>query len=269
MVTPQLAAWMRQWHPLRMQYEMFGRANPFMAWLSSAADNVRKDRSPAAADNPLVAAQEAASTQIVNALDAWRDTRDNLSEAMFLAIYGSPVLQAAVGVNPDAVRPRKPQKSSLHRELLQKRISELKEQISRGGLTECTIRGLLYIGMARGTVDERAVEALRRIRLAEGTHRLTLAQFKAMARDQFFLLLLDPEATLAAIPKLLPENIDERRKGLAAIRNVLSAGGEIAGEAAKRLEKITELFGINEKGPSATGRDKVSSASGEKRAKAS
>jgi Protein of unknown function (DUF3141) len=269
MVTPPFAAWLRQWHPLRMQYEMFGKANPFMSWLTSAAEHAREDRSPAAPDNPFVAAQEAMSTQVVNALDAWRDTRDSLSEAIFLAVYGSPALQAAVGVSPEAVRPRRPQKSSLHRELLQKRISELKERISQGGLPECTIRGLLYVGMARGTVDERAVEALRRIRLAEGTHRLTLAQFKAMAREQFFLLLLDPEGTLAVIPKMLPAEIDDRRKGLAAIRNVLSAGGEIAGEAAKRLAKITELFGINEKGPSTTGRDKVSSASSEKRAKAS
>ena len=66
---------------------------------------------------------------------------------------------------------------------------------------------------------------------------MTLAQFKATAREQFFLLLLEPEAALAAIPKMLPADIAERRKGLAAIRNVLSAGGEISGEAAERLQR--------------------------------
>ncbi len=161
-------------------------------------------RKPAASDNPFVAAQEKVSEQIVKALDAWRETLEKLSEKMFLAIYGSPVLQAAVGVNPEAARPRRPGKSLLHRELVQKRIAELKSQITKGGLQECTIRGLIYVGMARGYVDERGVAALRRIRLTEEGSRLTLAQFKAMAREQFFLLLLDPEATLAAIPKLLP-----------------------------------------------------------------
>ena len=82
-------------------------------------------------------------------------------------------------------------------------------------------------GRAAGGVDERGVAALRRIRLTEPGSRMTLAQFKAMAREQFLLLLLDPEAALAAIPKLLPADVAERRKGLAAIRNVLSAGGEI------------------------------------------
>ncbi len=78
-----------------------------------------------------------------------------------------------------------------------------------------------------------------------------------MAREQFFLLLLDPEATLAAIPKLLPADVAERRKGLAAIRNVLSAAGEISGEAAERLKKVTALFEANEAGFPSIGRAKV------------
>ena len=98
---------------------------------------------------------------------------------------------------------------------------------------------------------------------------MTLAQFKAMAREQFLLLLLEPEAAIAAIPKLLPENADERRKGLAAIRNVLSSGGEISGEAAERLKKITALFEANEAAPSGTGADRVPFVPKAGRAKAS
>jgi len=112
--------------------------------------------------------------------------------------------------------------------------------------------------MARGFVDERGVAALRRIRLTEDSSRLTLAQFKAIAREQFFLLLLDPEATLAAIPKLLPTDMGERRKGLAAIRNVLSAAGEISGEAAERLKKVTALFEASDSGFPAMERAKAS-----------
>ena len=66
---------------------------------------------------------------------------------------------------------------------------------------------------------------------------MTLAQFKAMAREQFFLLQLEPEATLAAIPKLLPADVGERRKALAAIRNVLSSGGEISRRSCGTAEK--------------------------------
>ena len=231
-----------------MSYEAFSDANPFMPAVAKAAEQVRENRKPVSADNPFVVAQQKASEQIVKALDAWRDTQEKLSEQIFLAVYGSPALQAAVGINPEAARARRPGKSPLHRELVEKRIAELKSHINKGSLQECAIRGLLYAGMARGSVDERGVAALRRIRLTEDGSRLTLPQFKAMAREQFFLLLLEPEATLAAIPKLLPADLGERRKGLAAIRNVLSAGGEISGEVAERLKKVTALFETSDAG---------------------
>jgi len=104
--------------------------------------------------------------------------------------------------------------------------------------------------MARGMVDERGAEALRRVRGTDSTARLSPAEFKAMVREQFFMLLLDQEASLAAIPKLLPQNIEARRKGLEAVRDVLSASAEVSGEAAMRLRRITELFGLAEEGRS-------------------
>jgi Protein of unknown function (DUF3141) len=267
-VTPAVAEWLRHWHPVRLSYEAFTDNNPFMPVLAKSAEEVREQRRPAAKDNPFIVAQEKISEQIVRSLDVWRESQEKLSEQMFLAIYGMPALQAAVGIEPDAGRPRRPGKSPLHRELVEKRIAELKSRINEGGLQECTIRGLIYVGAARGYIDERGVAELRRVRLGEGS-KMTLAQFKAMAREQFFLLLLEPEATLAAIPKLLPADVAERRKGLAAIRNVLSSAGEIAGEAAERLKKVTALFGVDEGVPLVTAAEKVPFVPNSDRAKAS
>lgn len=268
-VTPPMVEWLKRWHPVRMSYEAFTDANPFMPVVANVAEKVRENRKPAAADNPFLSAQEQISQQVVKSLDTWREVQEKLSEQMFLAIYGSPALQAAVGVSAKTARPRRPGRSPLHRELVEKRIAELKSLITKGGLQECTIRGLIYVGLARGFVDERGVAALRRIRLTEEASRMTLAQFKTTAREQFFLLLLEPEAALAAIPKMLPADVAERRKGLAAIRNVLSAGGEISGEAAERLRRVTALFETDEAIPSVIGADKVPFVPGTERAKAS
>jgi len=76
----------------------------------------------------------------------------------------------------------------------------------------------------------------------ESAARLTLAQFKAMD-EQFFLLLLESEATLSAIPNLLPADVAERRKGLSAIRNVLSASGKIEGETAEWMKRSCRCSG--------------------------
>jgi uncharacterized protein DUF3141 len=247
MVPSHVAEWMRQAHPLRLQYELFSKSNPFIAPLEAMAGWVRENRSPVAPENPFLAMQESASRLIVAALDGWRDLRDSASEWIFLSVYGSPALQAAFGIDPAGTHPlRRAGKSPLHRELLQSRIAELKSRIATGGLRKCAVRGMLYVGMARGGPDERAFEAVRRIRLEQqGMSRLTLSEFKALVREQYFMLLIDAEAALAAIPDLLPRDGDGRRKAFAAIRKVLSARGEITGEAAERLRRVARLFDVD------------------------
>src|SRR6478752_3374412 len=227
-VAPQLAESMSRLHPLRVSYEAFGGDTVAMKGVAKAADKIREQRKPATEDNPFVAFQETVSKNIVDTLDKWRDTQEALSETLFLGIYGSPVVQAAVGIKPDAEVSPKPEMSPDHRRRLEARIAELKSQIGTGRLRECVIRGLLYVGMARGMVDERSLEALRRARADDSGSRLTVAQFKAIVREQFFMLLLEPAASLAAIPKLLPPGVDERRAGLDSLRSVLSASAEIS-----------------------------------------
>jgi pimeloyl-ACP methyl ester carboxylesterase len=248
MVTPQMAELMRNWHPSRVQYEAFSGQNPLMKTVATAAEKVREQRKPVSSDNPFITLQEKISGQIVDTLDKWQASQEALSEALFLSVYGSPALQAAVGVDPQSTPSRKQEMSLAYRERLQARIAELKSRIGDGGLREAAIRGLLYVGAARGMVDERSLEALRRLRRNDRGQHLTLAQFKMMVREQFFMLLLDQDATLAAIPKLLPENTEECHAGFAAIHEVLSASAAISCEVEKRLGRVAELFGIDATG---------------------
>src|SRR4051794_18085102 len=121
MVTPQMAELMRNWHPLRLQYEMISSQNPLMKPVEDAAEKARDDRKSVAKDNPFLAFQEKVSKQIVSSLDQWRDSTEAASEAMFLAIYGSPALQAAVGVDPKSSPSGPRAMDPKHREMLQKR----------------------------------------------------------------------------------------------------------------------------------------------------
>src|SRR2546429_72598 len=245
MVRPQVAELMRNLHPLRLQYELFSSRNPLMPAVESLAEKVSEERKPVSKDNPFLVFQEQVSKQIVNALDSWRDSQEALSEATFLAVYGSPALQAAVGIDPQSAPSRRQEMSAAHREMLQKRVAELKSKIGDGGVREAAIRGLLYVGSARGMADERSLEALRNVRRKDTGTPLTLAEFKMLVREQFFMLLLDQEGALAAIPKLLPDNASERHAAFKAIREVLSASAAISGEVAKRLKRVAELFGVD------------------------
>src|SRR6516165_4937624 len=213
------AQWMQQLHPLRLQYELFSNANPMMAPVAGMADQVRNNRQAVSADNPLIALQEIASDQIVASLDAWRQFSEAFAERAFLNIYGSPMLQAAVGIDPAGTRPlQRASKNPLHHELLQKRIAELKSRIPVGGLREAVVRALLYVGMNRAAVDERGFEMVRRIRRSHGD--MPLSEFKALVREQYLLLLIDPQAAIAAIPSMLPPDADTRHETVELIKQV-------------------------------------------------
>jgi hypothetical protein len=252
-VTPQMAEWMRNMHPLRLQYEAFSSKNPWMTAVKSAAEGIEENRKPVSKDNPFLAFQEQMSKQIVHVLDSWRDSQEALSEAIFLNVYGSPALQAAVGIDPKSEPSRRREMSAEHRAMLEKRIAELKSRIGEGGLREAAIRSLLYIGSARGMVDERSIEALRQVRRDYSGPRLTLPEFKMLVREQFFMLLLDQEAALAAIPKMLPEDLDARRAVFTTISEVLSAAGEISGQTKTRMDRVADLFGLGEGAPEESG----------------
>ena len=89
-VTPQMAELMRNWHPLRLQYEMLGSQNPFMTAVQNAADKAREGRKPVAKDNPFLTFQERISNQIVSSLDQWRELaggaqRSNVPCSLWLA----------------------------------------------------------------------------------------------------------------------------------------------------------------------------------------
>ncbi|HEX9156076.1 MAG TPA: DUF3141 domain-containing protein, partial [Nitrospira sp.] len=244
LVTAPVADWIRQIHPMRLQYELFSDENPMVAPVVAAlADQVRKNRKSVAGDNPFVAMQENFSNQIVATLDAWREASETLSERMFLSVYGSPTLQAALGIDPVATRRlRKATKNPLHRELLQNRIDELKSRIPTGGLRAAIIRGLIYAGTSRAGIDERGFEIARRIRAEY--EDLPISEFKALVREQFNILLVDQEAALAAIPSMLPPDSETREKAYGIINQILSARGELSAEDKKRMSEVAKLFGL-------------------------
>jgi hypothetical protein len=241
------AEWLRKMHPLRLQYEIFSDANPIMAAVPALAAEARRHRQPCIADNPWLARQQSASGQIASMLDSYREFTEGVAERIFLSVYGSPMLQAAFGIAPESTCPlRKAARSPLHRELLRQRISELKSRIPVGGAREAVIRGLIYAGMDRAAIDERGFEIARRIRERNG--ELSLQQFKALVREQFNMLLIDQEAALGAIPRLLPSDLEKRDEAFGVIEQVLTARGEMSAEDKRRLGEVARLFGVEQEG---------------------
>ena len=241
--SDKTAEWLHKLNPSELPYELFSDRNPLMRQIAELAEQVRGRRQPTSADNPLLDLQAMVSEGMIAVLDGWRDLRDRSMEQIFLALYGSPLLQALVGLRASDENPRRrPGMEPERIAFIQQRIGELKARIAQGGLTEAAIRSLVYIGMAGPGVDERAFNELRQIRAGHG--QMTLAEFKQVLREQFFGLLLDRDEALAAIPKMLPADAEARAKTLDIIRSVVMAAGEISGERAERLAEVEKQFAV-------------------------
>ena len=247
--TEHTAQWLRQMHPHRLRYELFSDKNPFMRPVEQLAEGVRANRKPVNEDNPFLRAQEAVSNQIVEALDRYRDLRNQMVEAFFMNFYGAKPLQAMVGLCSDMATARPRIGRDVAREAAKaKSIASLEAATESGGLVEASVRALLYLalGHPHPGADERSFEMLRRIRAdLPFTRELSLAQFKEIVRRQYLLLRRDEERAVATLPRLLPADAREKAEVLNIIRRIAESQGDQPEQVKRRLARIDTLFAVD------------------------
>jgi len=245
-VNEDSAEWLRRLHPLRMQYEFFSVANSLTKPLFYDAAQLRENRRPVSNDNYFWQIQESFNDWIVTWLEAYRDSRDNAAEAWFHAIYGSPLLQSLVGLRASDEIPRgKPAEDAAHRSLVAQKIEELKQRTADGGPREAVIRALLYIRMPDGVVDERGFNLLRRMREETGKG-VSLATFKRIVREQFFMLVLDERNAVNAIPSMLAADPDLASRMKGKLDRMIELIGVHSKIARARLAEVEALFETEE-----------------------
>jgi pimeloyl-ACP methyl ester carboxylesterase len=246
MVTEASAERLRESHPLRMRYTMFSSKNPLLNQIPALAEKVRAERRPVAKDNVFLQMQEAWSKQVVDALDRYRDARDQATENIFLSVYGSPVLQALVGLNNDGGKPRRIGRDIAREAAISANRAALALRTKEGGVTEGIIRGLLYIFRSpeMSAADERAFAAIRQLHLRTSDNKvMSVTLLKKILREQYLMLQVNEEAALADLPLLLPEAPEARQQALGIVRQVAGATGTLTGDAAARLDRIAAIFG--------------------------
>ena len=246
MMTEPMAEAIREMHPHRMRFRMFSDRNPLMSPVKAMAEEARADRKPVSADNPFLALEKAASELITSCLRSTGELRDALTEATFLNTYGSPVVQALVGLSADpAAAPRHIERDVQRERAAAELRSTLEHRFETGGADEGALRALIYIRRPDGAVDERGFRMLKLIRDTRKVNkRLTLAQFKAMLRDQYQLVLLDEERAVRALPKILRLGEPETDAALDALRELLTAPGPLTKEGKSRLAEVEKALGV-------------------------
>jgi hypothetical protein len=213
--------------------------------LSAAVSEVRR---PVAADNPLLALQERVSAHITQALDTWRDARDGMEERVFFSFYGSPFVQAMLGITKDSVVRPMPETTPGQLAARRTRTKAYAAMLETGGFDEALTRAALYVIAANRTLDQRCAFALNAAR--KQFMHLSLAAFKILVRDQFFVLQLEPDRAIAVLPSLVPA-ADARTGLLRQVRAIASAGDPMTAAEEDRLALLSRVLVEPEQRPTA------------------
>ena len=247
-VTEPMAEAMRAMHPNRLRFELFSDKNPFMSAIKPLAEQVRANRTPVGADNPLLATEKQASSLITAALESGGKIRDAMTEAFFLTTYGSPLLQAMVGLGVAGRSGPASATSAIWCGRLPRRELQvgLDRKFEEGGVEEAVLARADPCAKARRRIRRTGLpDAERHPRDAEVERAAErLAQFREMLNEQLQLVLLDEERAIAALPKLLAgRSSRDLTAALDALRQLAGAAGPLTPEGERRFARVEKLFG--------------------------
>jgi pimeloyl-ACP methyl ester carboxylesterase len=247
---PQVAGAVLELNPLRLGYSLASDKNLMMRGVAQAANYVRAERVPAAADNSFVDMQQQFSNAMVDALNLFRDLRDEHVERSFHAVYGSPLVQAACGISSNDGPAR--QRPGLLPSILAATEAEkrrLRGRVAQGDIFDAAARIIVYIFRAQHRVDKRTFNALRKLLLAYP--EVSPAAFKAALREQWAILALDERAAIEALPQLLPADAAVRRTCSDLLKATVAATGKLNADGQRRMNQILHLL-ADAKTPQAT-----------------
>ncbi len=230
--TERTAEMRRQAHPMRARRYLVSDLNPFMVPFAAAAERVRADRTPAAADNPFLAIERAWADGVEAAIDNWRDWRDAWQEFAFHGVYGT---LAAYGVTPEAVE-EPPEASAALSDIPD--VQAALSRISQGGYAEAVVRMMILLAKARGGVRRNRLARSQAMLTGEAPFaEMSSAARQALIREQTVVVEMAPEEALAALPLLLATS-EERKRALDAVLAVAGPEEELGDRAGAMLMRL-------------------------------
>ncbi|MCQ9616095.1 DUF3141 domain-containing protein [Paenalcaligenes niemegkensis] len=234
--TPQSARFLQATHPLRTSYEWWSSANPMAAVIKSMADQVRETRQPVAEENPFWQWQKQTSSAIEDALNLYRDQRDQQYENWFKLLYSYPVQDLHNESEAKSIPQSFKQPTEYQRE-------QINHAMTEGGLLEAGVRAIFYMLQSRGSADERHFEQAKQLHECPECDFHDTKPFRLTVREQAKILTADTTKAVSSIGHLLREgSSDEIRQLARRVFAVATAGTQISPAELERLNEVLEIF---------------------------
>ncbi|MBV7396282.1 DUF3141 domain-containing protein [Mameliella sediminis] len=240
MLPPQVGHLTREMHPMRLQARSWSSQNPAVAAVSDHAQTVRQTRHAVDGGNPFKVMEMAAADAMERSLDLYRDSRDAMLELTFHTLYASPwARQLAPRRKSDPVR---------HDITRFPEVREVLRHIEDGGYPEAIVRMMVLMARARGGVRRERLE--RSNALLHGRapfSSMTEEMRNHMIHEQSMIVDLAGKEAVAALPKLLKDDVD-RLRAVNLVFEVAGPRNEMDAPTIAMFEQIQAALRIRARG---------------------
>jgi pimeloyl-ACP methyl ester carboxylesterase len=238
-VSTDMAAFGRDYHPLRMQRAAFASHNPMVAPVANLAEQVRGQRNPVAADNPFLLAERLSAEFIETSLQMISEIRTWSYEMAFLTIYAG-----AWGQWYGAPHREKRAHKSVDELCALPEVVDAVMSIESGAMAEAVVRMLVMLAESRGNVRrdrlERSSEVLAtRVPFSE----MDPPSRARMIHMQSLIVHFEPDRALTTLPVLLPGD-RERSEAIKLVEYIVGSSEEMAPRTKAALHNIRAILDL-------------------------
>lgn len=203
LVTPEMGAALRAFHPLRVARWAFSDLNPWLVALAPLAEFARSQRTRRDEAGVFAAWERFFAASATAGWDFYRRMRDASVETEFFRVYGSLAM-----LDPDLTAPA-------HPNLVEEPPAEVASAMAamgEGGFTEAAVRvALLARRLGAGIQRLSALKQIRELVGDEvGLIALPADEAQALVRRQAIIVNHAPDEALATLPALL-HSLGERQ----------------------------------------------------------
>ncbi|QVL51227.1 MAG: DUF3141 domain-containing protein [Thiocapsa sp.] len=226
--------------PMRMQRWLESDRNPLMQAVQGFAEEVRKQRRPAADDNPFRIMERAGAGLVTQWLDNARDMQNAVIEWNFHLLWGAPPVQA-MGEQLSRTVSEAPREDL--RTLTS--VQDALDRIELGDFADGVIRMLIFLAHSRKEVRRSRLERSNRMLMATEPFASMKAKHRTrMIHKESLIVGYEPEAAMDALPKLIV-SMEDRRRAMALCEEIAGSRDEMSPETLAMLDRLARALELD------------------------
>ncbi|WP_254045140.1 DUF3141 domain-containing protein [Thiohalocapsa sp. ML1] len=239
MTNQATAQLMAHTSPMRVQRWLQSDRNPAMQPVKALAEQVRANRNAAADDNPFRQLERFNANLVTQWWDGVRDLQNAMIEWNFHLLWAAPPVQAMGERLAVTVAQSEPREDL--RTLTQ--VQDALDRIELGEFADGVIRMLIFLANSRKEVRRSRLERSNQMLLSTEPFASMKAKHRTrMIHKETLIVGYEPEAAMAALPKLLRTD-DERKRALALCQEIAGPREEMSRETIDMMNRLSLTLG--------------------------